>query len=58
MSDRKQKDELKAQLELMEKEILNLTGKEQARARIEYQELLKLYRKICGNEESIYLVRA
>ncbi|MCW4034267.1 MAG: hypothetical protein NWF03_02760 [Candidatus Bathyarchaeota archaeon] len=58
MSNNKQKNELKAQLELMEKEILNLTGKEQARARIEYQELLKLYREKCGNEESIYLVRA
>jgi len=42
----------------MEKEILNLTGNERDKARIEYHKLLKACSKECGLEEPIYLTRA
>ena len=58
MSNEKQKHNLKSRIDLMEKEILNLTGNERAQARTEYQKLLKSYSKECGLEEPIYLIRA
>lgn len=58
MSNEKQKHDLKTRLAVMEKEILNLSGNERAKARIEYQRLLKSYSKECGLEEPIYLKRA
>ncbi|MCW4021983.1 MAG: hypothetical protein ACOWW1_00195 [archaeon] len=58
MSHENQKDELRHRLALFEKQIFSLTGKERVKARIEYDELLKAYRKECGLEESIYLIRA
>ena len=58
MSNEKQKHNLKSRIEMMEKEILNLTGNERAQARTEYQKLLKSYSKECGLEEPIYLIRA
>ena len=58
MPNEKSKRDLKSQIDLMEKEILNLTGNERVQARIEYQKLLKFYSKECGLEEPIYLIRA
>ncbi|MCJ7613942.1 hypothetical protein MUO71_04155 [Candidatus Bathyarchaeota archaeon] len=58
MSNEKQKHNLKSRIEMMEKEILNLTRNERAQARTEYQKLLKSYSKECGLEEPIYLIRA
>jgi hypothetical protein len=53
-----QKLKLKQRIALMEKEIFQLTGNERARARHEYNRLLKDYSKECGLEEPIYLKRA
>jgi hypothetical protein len=58
MSNIKPKHELKSRIELMEKEILKLTGKDRAQARLEYHNLLRSYSKECGLEEPIYLIRA
>ena len=58
MSEIKPKHDLKSQIKLMEKEILKLTGKDRAQARLEYLNLLKSYSKECGLEEPIYLIRA
>jgi hypothetical protein len=58
LSHENQKDELRHRLALLEKQIFSLTGNERVKARIEYAELLKTYRKECGLEESIYLIRA
>ena len=58
MSNQKQKYTLKERVALLEKEILNMTGIEGSKARLEYRELLQSYSKECGLEESIYLTRA
>jgi len=58
MSNIKLKNDVKLQIELMEKEIIKLTGKDRAQARLEYYNLLKSYSKECGLEEPIYLIRA
>ena len=58
MYNEKQKQELKSRIDMMEKEILNLTGNERDKAVIEYHKLLKSYSKECGLEEPIYLIRA
>lgn len=58
MSNIKPKHDLKSRIELMEKEILKLTGKDRAQARMEYHNLLKSNSKECGLEEPIYLIRA
>jgi hypothetical protein len=50
--------DIKHRITLMEKEIFTLTGDKRAKARTEYQQLLKLYRKEGGLEEPIYLKRA
>jgi hypothetical protein len=58
MSNTNQKNDLKSRIKLMEKEILNLEGKERTQARIEYHRLLTMYSKECGFEEPIYMIRA
>lgn len=58
MSNIKPKNDVKLQIELMEKEIIKLTGKDRAQARLEYYNLLKSYSKECGLEEPIYIIRA
>lgn len=58
MLNENQKQEIKQLIELMEKEILNLTGNERTKARREYHKLLKAYSKECGLEEPIYIIRA
>ena len=58
MSNQKQKQNLKQRVAVMEKEILNLTGNERAKARTEYHKLLQSFSKECGLEEPIYLRRA
>jgi len=57
-SNQKQKYTLKERVELLEKEILNMTGTEGNKARLKYRELLQSYSKECGLEEPIYLTRA
>jgi hypothetical protein len=58
LSNKKPKQNLKARIALMEKEIFRLKESERAKARIEYQKLLKSYSKECGLEEPIYITRA
>jgi len=58
MPNIKPKHDPKLQIQLMEKEILKLKGKDRAQARLEYYNLLKSYSKECGLEEPIYLIRA
>ena len=57
LSNANKKEELKSQIELMEKEILHLKGRKRAEARMEYLRLLKSYGKECGLEEPIYIRR-
>ena len=57
MSDKKQNQDLKQRIELMEKEIFTLTGNKRAKAVTEYQKLLRSYGKECGLDEPIYLKR-
>jgi hypothetical protein len=57
MSNEKSKEELKSQIESLEKEILHLKGRKRAEARMEYLRLLKSCGKECGLEEPIYLKR-
>ena len=58
MSNKKRKQYLKSRIEMMEKEILSLTGNDRAKAAIKYHKLLKSCSKECGLEEPIYLTRA
>jgi hypothetical protein len=58
LSNEQQKQDLKYRITVMEKEIINMTGIERTKARIEYQKLLKSHSKECGLEEPIYLIRA
>jgi len=51
------KEELKSQIESLEKEILYLKGRKRAEVRMEYLRLLKSYGKECGLEEPIYIMR-
>jgi len=51
------KEELKSQIESLEKEILHLKGRKRAEVRMEYLRLLKSYGKECGLEEPIYIRR-
>ena len=52
------KQNIKSQIEMMEKEIFSLSTNERIKARIEYQNLLKSHKKECGLEEPIYIKRA
>jgi hypothetical protein len=51
------KEELKSQIESLEKEILYLKGRKRDEVRMEYLRLLKSYGKECGLEEPIYIRR-
>ena len=57
MSNKNRKEELKSQIESLEKEILHLKGRKRAEVRMEYLRLLKSYGKECGLEEPIYIRR-
>lgn len=57
MSNENRKEELKSQIESLEKEILYLKGRKRAQVRMEYLRLLKSYGKECGLEEPIYIRR-
>jgi len=50
-------EELKTRIELLEKEIFQLKGRERAEARTEYLRLLKSCGKEFGLEEPIYIMR-
>ena len=58
MPNRNHKTTIKQRIAILEKEILNTSGDERAKARVEYQKLLQSYRKECGLEDPIYLTRA
>ena len=58
MSNENQKEQIRHRIALLEKQIFSLTGNERVKARTEYDALLDTYRKECGLEESIYLIRA
>ena len=58
MSSKKQKQNIRLQLAIMEKEIFGLSGNDRVRARTEYHKLLHCYSKECGLDEPIYLIRA
>ena len=58
MPKQNHKTTLKQRIAMMEKEILNMSGDERTKARVEYQKLLHSYRKECGLEDPIYLTRA
>jgi hypothetical protein len=51
------KEELKSQIESLEKGILYLKGRKRDEVRMEYLKLLKSYGKECGLEEPIYIRR-
>jgi hypothetical protein len=57
VSNENRKEELKSQIESLEKEILYLKGRKRAQVRMEYLRLLKSYGKECGLEEPIYIRR-
>ena len=58
MSNENQKEQIRHRIALLEKQIFSLTGNDRIQARIEYDALLVEYRKECGLEEPIYLIRA
>jgi len=58
MSSQKRKDAIKCEVDLMEKEIIYLTGKRRQEARAAYLKLLRSCGKTCEIDESIYLVRS
>ncbi|MCK4885232.1 hypothetical protein KAS24_04080 [Candidatus Bathyarchaeota archaeon] len=57
MSNENKKEELKSQIESLEKEILYLKGSKRDQVRMEYLRLLKSCAKECGLEEPIYIRR-
>ena len=57
MSKKRKTEELKTRIELLEKEIFQLKGKERVEARTKYLRLLKSYGKEFGLEEPIYIMR-
>ena len=57
MSNENRKEELKSQIESLEKEILHLKVRKRAEVRMEYLRLLKSCGKECGLEEPIYIRR-
>jgi len=58
MSSQKKKEALKCEVDLMEKEIIYLTGKRRQKARKAYFKLLQSCGKSCEIDEPIYLVRS
>ena len=57
MPNENKKEELKSQIELMEKEYVFLKGSERAQVRMKYLMLLKSYGKQCGLDEPLYIMR-
>ena len=57
MSKKRKTEELKTRIELLEKEIFQLKGRERVEARTEYLRLLKSCGKEFGLEEPIYIMR-
>lgn len=57
MSKNIKTEELKTRIELLEKEIFQLKGRERVEARTEYLRLLKCCGKEFGLEEPIYIMR-
>ncbi|MGD2066988.1 MAG: hypothetical protein PVI43_07480 [Candidatus Bathyarchaeota archaeon] len=57
MSNKKRSKEVKIRIELLEKELLQLKGKERAEARTENLRLLKTCGKEFGLDEPIYTRR-
>jgi hypothetical protein len=58
MSSQNKKEALKYEVDLMEKEIIYLTGKRRQKARKAYFRLLHSCGKTCEIGEPIYLVRS
>jgi hypothetical protein len=57
LSKKRKTEELQTRIELLEKEIFQLKGRERAEARTEYLRLLKSCGKEFGLEEPIYIMR-
>ena len=57
MSSRKNKEAIKSQIDLMEKEIIYLKGKKRENARKVYYRLLQLCGNSCSIDEPIFLLR-
>jgi hypothetical protein len=51
------KEALKAEIELMEKEIVYFTGRKRLRAKQRYLRLLRSCRQNCGLDETVYIDR-
>jgi hypothetical protein len=51
------KQELKYKIDFMEKELLYLTGRKRAEAKMKYLQLLKSCGKECGLDKPIYILR-
>jgi hypothetical protein len=58
MSSRKKEKTIKCEVDLMEKEIIYLTGRRRQKARAAYFKLLHSCGKTCEIDEPIYLVRS
>jgi hypothetical protein len=57
LSSELNEEAIKAEIELMEKEILRLTGRKRARSRQKYLQLLRLSGKYCLLHEPVYFDR-
>ena len=57
MTKKRKTKELQTRIELLEKEIFQLKGRERVEARTEYLRLLKSCGKEFGLEEPIYIMR-
>lgn len=58
MSSSKNIEEIKSQIDIMEKEILYFKGKKRENAKKEYYRLLHLCGKSCSIDEPIFLFRS
>jgi len=58
MSSSKNVEEIKCQIDLMEKEILYFKGKKREKAKKEYYRLLHLCGNSCSIDEPIFLLRS
>jgi hypothetical protein len=57
LAKKRKSEELKTRIEMLEKEIFQLKGRERAEARTEYLRLMKSCSKEFGLEEPIYIMR-
>ncbi len=57
MSNNQSKEALKAEIELMEKEIVYFKGRKRLRAKQRYLRLLRSCGKNCGLDETVYIDR-